>query len=446
MGAEIWTCQTIARGLLRLAVAVMLTRFTELLLMILFLIVTTEAKAQSGWNPQDSGTSVTLYDVFAADSLKCWVVGWQSAILHTTDGGETWIGQFTPEPGANTGVFFIDANTGWVVGTGGDILQTTDGGDNWNVQPSGIFVDLWGVHFIDGNNGWAVGGQWYPYFGNLQILMHTTDGGSSWDTQLYELYEPTLRDVFFFDASTGYAVGDGATILATTDGGTTWSEQTSGVTGNLEDVCFTSPDTGFSVGEFGTILHTIDGGANWDQISTGTTDHLRGIWFVDDNAGWSVGGSGTSATIMHTYDAGETWEFQDAGISSHLRAVHFVDATHGWAVGANGIILHTTSGGSTSIGDNPAGPAGQGLVYGLSNCPEPFSAQTTISFCLGNVTHVRLQLFDLSGRLRQTIIDEILPAGEHLVQLLREDLQPGVYIFRLSTNSEAMTETCVLIQ
>lgn len=414
-------------------------------LVMLFLATTTDIQAQNGWFQQNSGTSATLYDVFATSTLDCWVVGWQSAILHTTDGGENWFEQSVPAPGANTGVFFVDDSTGWVVGTGGDILHTTDGGSNWIELISGIYVDLWGVHFIDQNTGWAVGGQYYPYFGNLQIVLSTSDGGTSWDVRIDELYEPTLRDVFFTDVSRGYAVGDGGTILVSIDGGLTWNEQTSGATGDLEDVYFTSPNTGFAVGQSGVILHTTDGGVNWDQISSGTYDHLRGIWFIGDDIGWSVGGSESSATILHTDDAGMTWQVQEPGIDSFLRAVHFVDADNGWAVGAYGNILHTTSGGSTGIEEQTT-PADQRGVYGLYNYPEPFSSQTTVSFSLGTESHVRLQLFDLSGRLLQTIVDETLPIGEHSVLLTNEDQQSGVYVYRLSTDSGAMTETCVLIQ
>ncbi|MEN8208065.1 MAG: YCF48-related protein [Candidatus Fermentibacteria bacterium] len=417
----------------------------KLAVMVLVLIIlsfTGNSAGQDGWYQQDSGTSAYLLGVFAVDSLTCWATGSVATILNTLDGGYSWTEQSSPVAGTLYSVFFTDASTGWIVGEFGNILHTADAGVNWVEQTNSSNVDLWSVHFVDGNNGWAVGGKFFSS-SNVRVICHTSNGGASWSTQHYESYKPSLHGVFFADESTGYAVGEGATILATTNGGSTWVEQTAGITSHLEDVYFTSPDTGFVVGQNGVILYTTDSGANWDQLTSGTTDWLGGAWFHGTETGWTVGGSNDTAVILSTANAGSLWEQQAANTDTLLRDVHFVNLDIGWAVGAYGMIVHTSSGGGTSIEGSHV-PDSESL--NLRNAPDPFSIVTTVSFNLNSTGQVSLHVFDLSGRLVMIPLDEPLQSGTHSVVVNAEDLDSGVYIYRLDTGSILAYERFVLLR
>ena len=54
-------------------------------------------------------------------------------------------------------------------------------------------------------------------------------------------------------------LADGA-IVATTDGGATWTAQSPGTAAHLTDVAFSDATHGWAVGEGGTILVTTSGG------------------------------------------------------------------------------------------------------------------------------------------------------------------------------------------
>jgi len=77
---------------------------------------------------QSSGTSLQLNDVFFIDDFNGWVAGLVGTLLHTTDGGSSWLA----EPSGTThflyGVHFADHLTGWLVGDLGIILATDNGG------------------------------------------------------------------------------------------------------------------------------------------------------------------------------------------------------------------------------------------------------------------------------------------------------------------------------
>ena len=105
---------------------------------------------------------------------------------------------------------FSDVNDGWAVGQGGVILHTTNGGTSWLTQSSGTAYDLFSVSFVDANYGWVVGGELETSEGN--VTLHTTNGGSSWNTQSSGTTK-SLRCVAFINANNGWAVGDSGTIL-----------------------------------------------------------------------------------------------------------------------------------------------------------------------------------------------------------------------------------------
>ena len=73
---------------------------------VIMIILFFELNAQTGWNPQLSGTTNGLLSAH-----------------------------------------FIDPTTGWVVGEYGQILKTSNGGASWQSQSSGTFKWLYSVFF-----------------------------------------------------------------------------------------------------------------------------------------------------------------------------------------------------------------------------------------------------------------------------------------------------------
>ncbi len=194
---------------------------------------------------------------------------------------------------------------------------------------------LQAVQFVDANRGWVVGDE--------GTILATRDGGANWQAQRIGA-EGWLSSVHFVNATTGWAVGEDGIILATRDGGATWQAQRSGTTSRLQSVHFVDATAGWAVGRDGTILATRDGGATWQAQRSGTASELYSVHFVNATTGWAVGYAGT---ILATRDGGATWQAQKSREMSLLESVHFVNATTGWAVEWGGIILATRDGGAT---------------------------------------------------------------------------------------------------
>ncbi|MCB0431478.1 MAG: T9SS type A sorting domain-containing protein [Flavobacteriales bacterium] len=109
-------------------------------------------------------------------------------------------------------VFFADTSNGWTVGENGAILHTSNGGDSWKKQPSDTTSDLNDVYFTDPLNGWVVGNN---------IALHTKDGGYHWAPSGYFEYED-LNRVYFKDPANGIVICATGSIYGTADSGNTW--------------------------------------------------------------------------------------------------------------------------------------------------------------------------------------------------------------------------------
>ena len=78
-----------------------------------------------------------LTAVVMADPLHTWIVGHDAVILHSPDGGKTWVRRFyAPQLEAPLlDVWFQNSYYGLAVGAYNLVLETHDGGKNWKQHP-----------------------------------------------------------------------------------------------------------------------------------------------------------------------------------------------------------------------------------------------------------------------------------------------------------------------
>ena len=228
---------------------------------------------------------------------------------------------------------FADAGDGWAVGAGGVILHTTDGGGTWVSQSSGVLTGLSGVAFADASHGWAVGAS--------GVILATTDGGATWTKQTSP-FVADLGAVACTSADDGCAVGAGGVILATTDGGATWTKQTSPVTADLTAVAFRQRRR--RLGRRGRRPHRGHHRRRRDvgAASSHTSADLASVAFANTGDGWAVGAGGA---IVATTDGGTTGRPQPSGTGADLAGTVFFSDKHGLAVGVGGVVVETLSAG-----------------------------------------------------------------------------------------------------
>jgi len=239
-------------------------------------------------------------------------------------------------------LFFLNQNIGWVGGPDmygyihpEIVFKTTNEGITWNAYETGIIspLGLKDMYFVDSNTGWAVG--------DVGTIIKTSDGGATWETLTSGTFKG-LSSVCFASSSLGWAVGRDGTILKTSNGGMNWSPQNAGVTSNLYDVQFINTNVGWVTG-YGTIIQTTDEGTTWTKQISNANQNLNALHFLNQDLGWVAGDSGT---IFKTIDGGTNWTSKESGYSG-LQDICFVNSNEGWAVGAGNTIIKTTNGGTT---------------------------------------------------------------------------------------------------
>jgi hypothetical protein len=90
-------------------------------------------------------------------------------------------------------------------------------------------------------------------------------------------------------------------------------------------------------------------------------------------------------------------------------------------------------------------------VFSLfQNNPNPFTQQTSIQFQVPNKSHVHLDLFDVTGRLVKSLVNEKLESGIHQSKWDGKDkygkrISSGIYFYRLTASEKTATRKMILL-
>lgn len=294
-------------------------------------------------------TTYFIRDVSFVTEMQGWAVGaphwdsedrtFQSTILHTQDGAQSWTEQRVESSVMLYAVDFFNGQHGWAVGESGTIMRTQNGGQTWSSRSVAATCTFRSVCFIDDQEGWATAIEethWDDFLDEADgwqgSVWHTQDGGETWHTQAIPEHASILNDITFFNESQGWIAGikfshmefdspqHVGAIYATTNGGATWQEQ------KILDipVIFTAIDfgtaqVGCAVGflgnsglDSGTVFRTTDGGQSWLPVEEG--GFFENMWDIDmwdESRGYAVGTNyiaAWGAPVKRTLDGGATWE------------------------------------------------------------------------------------------------------------------------------------------
>ena len=282
----------------------------------------------SAW-PNMEGT-----DISAVDDLTAWAAlgsgnmsEARGAILHTTDGGSTWVVQPIPDRllGGIKGIKGLSSNEAWAASLGGVLMHTLNGGSTWNIVPHPE-VYLSEVNRIDAMSDGNVWIADTTRLDNNRYIIHSTDKGDSWRKEPLEGV-PRNGQTFAVSAYSPQVVWSTVRpytdIYRTVDGGTTWFKVAASVDGNndFDDICASSAETVWGVlNEMltGAIyrVHVAENGSVVSQVFSpaDTVYSYEGITCLDDRNIWAVGRQSAYikpelplGVIIYTVDGGEHW-------------------------------------------------------------------------------------------------------------------------------------------
>lgn len=86
-------------------------------------------------------------------------------------------------------------------------------------------------------------------------------------------------------------------------------------------------------------------------------------------------------------------------------------------------------------------------TFGLSqNFPNPFNPTTKIEFKIGRQTGVKLSVYNLYGQEIITLVDEVKPAGSHVLHFDGSALASGIYFYKLTYDSQIISKKMVVMK
>ncbi|RMG36664.1 MAG: T9SS C-terminal target domain-containing protein [Methanobacteriota archaeon] len=80
------------------------------------------------------------------------------------------------------------------------------------------------------------------------------------------------------------------------------------------------------------------------------------------------------------------------------------------------------------------------------NYPNPFNPSTEIRFEVPEKSPVSLRVFDITGRMVTTLVNEVLPGGSYRITYDAGQLPAGVYFYQLSSSGIRLTRKMVLVK
>ncbi len=443
-------------------------------------------------NPVQYG--ISFQSCFFINENTGWICGSSgySNILKTTNGGITWFLQLHSSNGILTGTYFTSSQNGCVVGYGGTILTTSNGGSNWIQRYSGVSVNLTNVFFVDENTGWVTGDN--------GIILKTSTAGAVWSPYLSGVSQ-NLEGIYFLSPGTGIICGNNGTILKTTDSGINWIPKFSGSSNWLNSISFVNENTGWIAGGnydfYGQVLKTTNAGESWISQTIPLTGWLANIYFTGYNFGWAAGNSGK---IISTISGGMPPPPVPLLVYPSQNAINIpLNATFRWntSTGATHYSIHIspvpqfavitdTAFVDTNFYNIPEGKLNNNLTYfwhvkaynqagssqwsstfmfstlttGINTIPaeipklfklydpypNPFNPSTKIRIDIPMNSETSIRIFDISGRLVETIYNGLVTAGSHEVSWGAEKFNSGVYILQIVSKDFVSAKKLILLK
>jgi photosystem II stability/assembly factor-like uncharacterized protein len=424
-----------------------------------------------------------------------YAAGLDSGVYRSTNSGLNWTQvnngltyfkvQSLAISKSNPSILF--AGTDQLGGANSGIYKTTDGGNNWTYASNGI-TDSKGIQWIEINpvNPLIAYAAVFDGIVNSTVgLWKTTDGGATWfasntgigtiKNMLSLAINPKNPNVVYAGTSFNQNPTVAPTkIYRSNNAGATWNEMSNGLptgttTGDpvrwlsISDLDTAVVMAGLFLNDIdGGIYITTNGGQLWQKRHTGlpsATGFLPRSGVIRPNStselyvGFDGGTPATSRSVWRSTDQGLSWtQFSNGALppTTTIRALVFetVGDTTLYAGAADAATPFTrgiydyTFPNTVGIGN-----LNEPLTFALAqNYPNPFNPVTTIRFEIAAASDVTVDIYDITGRLVRTLVNEYKQAGRYDLLMDASDLSSGLYIYKLRAGTFTDSKKMMLIK
>ena len=382
-----------------------------------------------------------LEDIFFVDEEYGWVVGSNSTIIRTTNGGQIWKVITVPDNEIFNNIFFIDRNLGWITTKNTNkVYISYDGGEFWDhiYTLNGSGVDLMDIQFVNDSIGFLGRGTTYIY--------KTTDYGYNWEGLYGNYYESNTFN--FMNEQFGWAGGVNR-IYHTTNQGESWGHfDILTYYHTVIEISIFDQNNAFLItegenlgGEYGNLFIATDFFGVTFSHQFFNNPWLTDIHFSAPNIGWLAG-----TKILKTIDRGNTWTI----LEPIVWRFDF-EGEKSWGINNDNKILFSDDGWTTATIqflftvnlDDPL------YIYDYDlyqNYPNPFNPTTKIKYQIPELSFITLKVYDVLGNEIATLVNEEKPIGNYEVNFDANNQPSGVYFYRLKAGSIVETKKMLLMK
>ena len=344
---------------------------------------------------------------------------------------------------AVAGVAMWDANEWHALGTGLEGPSSTLG---YSMVAGGEMVYIGGNLTAAGGSAvsniaaWDDAAQtWSAVGGGFMDVVHTL---------AYDSASETLYAGGSFDVAND---GDQFNFIAAWDG-LRWNALGDGIAETARSIAV-SDSYVFVGGGSGTlpVLARWDG-SSWEDLSDGLDDRVDALVAVDYDVVYASGDflniGGVAAERLAVRING-TWYPLGAGLDGKAISMKILD--HNIVIGGEFSMANGKASASLAIyfpcctisTDADAVPE---LFTLQQNYPNPFNPSTSINYHLETLGTVTLQVFDVLGRVMETLVSARQHAGQYTVRFDAGGLPSGAYVYTLRLDERIQTRAMLLVR
>lgn len=320
-------------------------------------------------------------------------------------------------------------------GCSGGVYRSADYGLTWAPASFGLTnTDVVALAVSDTN----------LYCGTYKGVFLSTNNGETWtavNTSFPIVSTPFIVDAFAVIGNKIFAGTDGYGVFTTSDNGANWTPVSAGL-GSAGERVFSLAVLGTDLvaGCLNGVYISSDLGENW-IYSTAMGNVVIYSLAVSGNtifAGFNYG-------VKYSSDKGASWAGVSAGLPGSQVYALGVIGTYLFAGNFIGQVYKREL--SEMIPTVSVLPNKTVSGFNLDqNHPNPFTSGTTISWHSTRSIRQTLKVFDYLGFEVATLVDEIVPAGDHKINFDSFNLPDGVYYYSLHAGKYNSTRKMVLIK
>ena len=392
--------------------------------------------------------------------------GYKGGMLKSTDGGESW--ELYSEGwaiGTPHDIWFHPDNSDFIMVSGGGstpVIKSNDGGETWSRAGYGI------TGSSHGSTGYEIA---YHQRDSTWFLAHDAGGmdggvyrskdGMHWENTVPQ---PGMTSLLIDESNDVIYGGTWAGLLKSTDGGESWGP--SGLVNGVRRLARVPGSSTLYAAATRGIYKSHDQAESWISVNDLLTEqHIfsGGLAISENDTFMVIAGAASplnkSGGIFFSFSGGDYWEQYHKGLPNtiDISLLHIFYDNNTQNLYANmGLLMpdeyqyhiyRLKHAYATNASDNPEVETElPEKIELLQNYPNPFNPVTLIEYALPEPAEVTLQIYDVMGKLVETLIDQMVSPGRHQVTWDAANAASGVYIYRIQVGDFIQSRQMLLIK